>query len=473
MNYISELLWRRSFHCVLLCSSILYVIFVFLPVPYKDHDTLIYALIGKAIYSDGILPYDYAFDHKPFLTYFMYGPLAFFEGPQNIFAIFSLVCLIIISKIIHVVFLSRSMPFLLILFIMSVATIWNVSYSGNTEIVYISLQFLSLGFALRSKDQPTKLIASAAFAVAAVNVNYIAGIPLAPALLFCLYSTSGSFREFITRSFIYFAGSVCIYLAMVALLALAGADIGNYFSMQFKFLSGYSGTVQIPSMEFVVLTLGPVSVLAVALLIPVVKVVPQHKILCKTLLVFISFSFFSFAISGKYFTHYAFTITAPVSVVFLTLKYSQIWMRALFSVILIFAASSQFILTYKLSKFYYNQVDLRTYYSLLAREVKKYPIMSMNASIVPLYYAKLQPFHPLVWKNHPNIIFGEETDQYYTELLTQKPVFVMTNNSWCNNDGSSWIACVTLKDRYSEVQTMEDKWPAVGYSLYKLNHSPP
>jgi hypothetical protein len=41
--------------------------------PYVTDDALIYALIGKGVYAKGLLPFSYAFDHKPIFTYYIYG----------------------------------------------------------------------------------------------------------------------------------------------------------------------------------------------------------------------------------------------------------------------------------------------------------------------------------------------------------------------------------------------------------------
>ena len=88
MMFISRLLWRPEFHVLLLLMSLIKPGAELLTSQYMDHDSLIYTLVGAAIYRDGILPYDQFFDHKPFLLYFFYGPLGLFKSSINVFGLF-------------------------------------------------------------------------------------------------------------------------------------------------------------------------------------------------------------------------------------------------------------------------------------------------------------------------------------------------------------------------------------------------
>ena len=97
MTRLAALLNSARFHILLVLMLTLYVALAFLPLQFSDPDTLIYTLVGQAIYRDGILPYGVIFDHKPFLTYFLYGPLAFLDSRVNVFALFFVMWLLILA----------------------------------------------------------------------------------------------------------------------------------------------------------------------------------------------------------------------------------------------------------------------------------------------------------------------------------------------------------------------------------------
>jgi hypothetical protein len=467
MNRFSCLIWRPKFHILLLAST-LFLFVRYLPLSYIDHDTLIYTLVGQDIYKDGILPYGLFFDHKPFLIYFIYGPLAFINSSLNIFAIFTVLWIFILSSIAQLMLLKRSVPFLLTLFIMSAATFGNVSYSGNSEIVYVSLELLSVGLALGSARRPVWFLLSAAAAVAATNVNYSSGVPLLPTLLFCLYVSSRNTNHFLIRAPMYLVVSISFFGAALGLMALAGADLSVYFLMQRQFLSGYANNPLEPGIRIILLVCVPFLALGLALLLPGLSIKKEFRKLSAAMLLLAVFSLVSFFLSRKFFPHYAFGVIAPITVIFLTLEYSRPWLRSALTLALIGVALVQVATAINGASILWNRTNLYDTYAPLADVVKDQPLMSMHASIVPLYFSKLQPFQPLVWSDHAEIMYGIDADNYYMGLLDQKPPFVMTDKDWCKVDGASWSACAALEARYEQVQSQQDNPPIIGYSLYKL-----
>lgn len=465
---LARLLERPGFHVLLLLSSVTYLIVRCLPVPYMDHDVLIYTLVGEGIYRDGILPYGLIFDHKPFLTYFLYGPLAFLNSSLNIFALFSVVWLLVLASIVHTFLLMRTVPFLLTLFVLSVATLGNVSYSGNSEIVYVPFELLSVGLALGSANRPVWLVFSAAAAVAATSVNYISGLPLLPTLLYALYVSSSTSGRFLLRAPVYLLTSIVILGVAFILLAFAGTDVGEYLLLQRRFLSGYAGIRAEPSLRFLFLVGTPFLALGLALLMPGLSVKPQFRRLSTAMLLLAVVSASSFFMSGKFYNHYAFMVTAPIAVILLSLDYSRPWLRAVFSLVLVAAALAQLAPIIVGRSFLRTGPDLYGFYGPLAELVEDQPLMSMHASVVPLYFSELRPFHSLVWFDHAEIIYGTDADAYYAGLLDRQPPFVMTSIDWCKNDGDAWAACDILEANYDEVQSRHGQWPIEGYTLYQL-----
>lgn len=468
MNGFASLLWRPWFHTLLLFSPLAYLAGRDLWLQYSSSDTLIYTLVGEAIYRDGILPYNLVFDHKPFLTYLLYGPLAFIDIRWNVFVLFSVIWMIILAWIVYALLLKRSLPLLVVLFVMVVSTLGNVAFSGNTGIVYVPLELLAVGLALGSNGRPAWFALSAAAAVAAINVNYVAAIPLLPALLYSLYVSSSTLGWFSLRALTYLALSLAILSAALGLLAWAGTDLRAYFTLQQEFLSGYSGGREVPQLAFLVIVAGT-TILLLLFLLRIFAPQSHFKPLCIAMALLVNFSFLSFVMSGKYYYYYAFMITAPTAVMFLTLDYSRAWLRAFLCFFMIGGALS-FVF---LGMFFYlrdpgAKPDLRQVYAPLTEAVGSQPLMSMHASVVPLYFSNLHPFQPLVWHDHAEIIYGTGADKYYVDHLARRPSFVMTANDWCEGGGAAWTACDILKARYNKLQSQPSMWPIHSYSLYQL-----
>lgn len=467
MIRLARLLDRTSFHALLLLSSVVYVAILFLPHQYSDPDTLIYTLVGRAIFRDGTLPYGSVFDHKPFLTYFLYGPLTFLDGRINVFAIFSALWLLILALVSHLLLLDRSKSFLLVLFVLGLATLGNVSFTGNTEIVYVPLELLSVGLALRSGDRPSWLLFSAAAAVAAVSVNYAAGVPLVPTLLYCLYAKSNSVVSFLWASLFYLASSLVIIGVILGLLSLAGTDLGAYFSLQQKFLSGYSGIRRSVGPNFLVSTAISMMVFAAPVFLDLAPR-PELRNIHRAMALLAAASVISFLISGKFHPHYAFMVTAPAAVALLSMQTSRPALRAMTACFLVWAASFQAGTFISALWHPVRAQNLYEAYAPLNQAVGAGSLMSMHSSVVPLYFSGLQPFQPFVWIDHVEVIFGAGASDYYMDQLHKQPLFVMTENRLCEQREFLSEPCSFLDSQYKEIQSVADDGELVGYSLYQL-----
>lgn len=383
MTRLAFLLNSTGFHILLVLMLAFYGALAFLPLQFSDPDTLIYTLVGQAFYRDGILPYGLVFDHKPFLTYFLYGPLAFVDVRVNVFALFSVVWLVILAWIVHRVLLGRSKPFLLVLFVLGLATVGNVALTGNTEIVYVPLELLAVGLALGSAGRPGWFVASAAIAVAAVSVNYASGVPLAPTLLYGLFASSRSVSGFLLRAPIYLFACLAILGVALGLMALGGADLHNYFALQGRFLSGYSGDRRLAGSGFLIQCAVSVGVL---LLLAAPGISPRQELRasCRAMALLIVFSLLYFVLSTKFYPHYAFMVTAPAAVVLLSIDDSRLSLRAAMGCLLVWAAAIQAGLILAVLRHPQVTADLRMAYAPLREAVGDEPLMSMQSSVVPL-----------------------------------------------------------------------------------------
>lgn len=469
MNRFGNLIWNSRLQAILLLSQLIFLAVHVLPFQYSNYDTLIYAIIGKAIYRDGIMPYDYIFDHKPFLIYFFYGPLGLLESKINVFALFSVFWLLAISIVIYTILFKKRVPFLLILVLSICATFGTVSFSGNSEVVFVTLELLAIGLAFHSMDRPFLFILSAVTAVAAVNINYVSGPPLLFTLLYCLYISSRSISRFYYRSVVYLITCLIILFIVLGVLYFSGLDVINYLSLQRDFLLGYSGERLAVSTSFLIILLLP-SFSVLLVFFPNLFSSVEHRSLHMTMSILIISSVISFFLSAKFYNHYAFMVTAPAVVSFLTINYSRLWLRVTLTFSLILASFTYLCLS---AYFYLNSqysLDLWEFYRPLKEAVEDQPIMSMHASIVPLYFSGAEPFQPLAWFDHAEIIYGAGADDFYADLLKKFPSFVMTSEEWCEKQKQDRAACDALSAHYIQVQSRQTDWPAHGYSLYRLNH---
>ena len=326
-----------------------------------------------------------------------------------------------------------------------------------------------MGLALGSAGRPAWFVASAAIAVAAVSVNYASAVPLAPTLLYGLFASSRSVTRFLLRALLYLVVSLAVLGAALGLMALGGADLDSYFSLQGRFLSAYSGDRRLPGPGFLIQCAVSVGVLSV-LAAPGVFPRPQLRVACRAMALLIVFSLLYFVLSTKFYPHYAFMVTAPAAVVLLSIDDSRLRLRAAMGCLLVGAAAIQAGMTMAALRHPQFAGDLYQAYAALRDAVRDEPLMSMQSSVVPLYFSGLRAYQPLVWPNHAEIIHGQGADAYYAELLETQPPFVMTEYDLCTRRQSLPNACAVLNSRYDEVQSVPSGDSLIGYSLYELGH---
>ena len=430
-------------------------------------DTMLYGLAGHAIYAEGLLPYDVVFEHKPFLTYFLYGPLAFIDTRLNIFTLYAAVWIAISVFVARQVLLGKSASFASVALCLILAAQLGRVLNGNTELPVTVFAFLAIGWALRAETSSWRLPASAAAAVAAVNVNYVAAFILAPPILYCLFATARDFRHFLIKAAAYLSMAVGIVVAVFAMLALAGMDVVQYFEWQIKFLTTYSGQNQTPSGGFTLLVGASLLVAALAAL-PMAPVKPELRRPATALAIFVVFANLSFFISTKFHEHYIYLALAPAALILTTLDFSGATMRRVARLASV-AALVILLLPGRLTwQMIVPATDYRATYAPLAEAVDGSAVMPMRSSVMALFFAKLRPLQPFVWFDHAELVMGDEEDSYFTGLLEDRPTFVMTLDGWCAGGGAGWAACAALDRDYRLALTMESRPGVEGYDLYAL-----
>lgn len=456
----ARLLASKLFHTLLLVAWILYASRS-LSVQYIDHDTVLYALIGEGIYKYGVFPYGYAFDHKPFVLYFIYGIISLFESTANLFGILGIISVGLTSYIAYTFFLNRTLPFPIVFFVMALATYRTVGYTGNTEVLYVLFQFSAIA-ALISSVSMRGVVVSAFLTAICININYISALSLIPTLTIMMLFTSKIRTPY--ASFVLFSFSLIFFvLVLFAAFAFAGGDIGNYFAMQRDFLLGYGSGRNPVVPRFIWMTAIPIC-LSGLLLVPGVSRSKEFDKIFVPLFALMIFSAISFIANGKYYLHYAYAITAPAAVIVLSLNYERVRYRA--ALVWLLSLVAVLYLANFVRKPPAASVDLRKVYAPISEMVGGQKVLSMRASVVPLYFSGAYPYQPLVFQDQAAFFYGSGEDAYYKRMLDGQPMFVLTAFDWCQAEGAGWQSCAEVANGYDKVLAYDAEWDR-NYDLYR------
>ena len=399
-----------AFYLLMLCSLLLYFTIQFNE-PRGDIDDLLYILVGKGIYRYGLLPYDFVFEHKPVLTYVIYGPLDYISKSINVFSVLSLVCIILFAAIVYFKGIKQCLPFPVVLFASTLAIFKTVGYGGNTELIYVPLQILAIALMLEASKSMALFVSSVACVVVAANINYISFVQLLPALVFCLYVSTNTVKQFVARVILFGLLTLACNALVLFAMAAFGGNVVRYLDLQRRFLSGYQIVKEDPSPTFIVIVI--ISILGVGTILarggPLLR--PELKKSCWALGILIVSAVVTFCLSKKFYGHYLFAVTAPLIAMILSLDYRKVQLKMLlYSVLLGLCLFDGWrFANYLLSR--HVTQDLVAMYAPISRTVADEKMMSMRASIVPVYYSGVKPFQPFVMPDHVPNIFGSAEER--------------------------------------------------------------
>lgn len=476
MPDFGRFLENRAFK-IILCICLAMYFFAQFNVPYRDHDPFSYVLIGKGIYQYGVWPYGFVFDHKPILLYLIYGLLSFIDPHFYELKLLSAACILGVSLIVHGLLLDRPQSFIVVLAVVAACVVGTVGYSGNSELIYVPLELLSVGLLVGSRNRFSYFAGSAIVAIAAFNTNYACGFALFPALLYGLFATSQDWRRFCWRLALY--GVVCIVAmgAIVAIMFAGHADVFDYFGMQYRFLTQYAEGEGRPDLLFMAKLVGVSSATVLPFLPPLRAAERDQRQVDHMLVILLLSSILSLVLSGKYYSHYLYMGAGPATVLFLRAA-SRVAIGRM--ALLFFLVAVCGVYLYGFARFAidkrYAVDDLIKPYSRIAAIAGDAPVMSMRSNIVPLYYSGVYPFQRFVWFDQAGIIFGPREDAYFLQELGRQPRFVMTEHGWCAGKGAGWKSCRHVVRNYSQVISFagEGNVPSkriviIGYDLYQAH----
>ena len=458
---------NRTFVLIALAVALFYFAYHVMSFTALNIDLTVYAMVGRAIYRDGVLPYGEVFDHKPFLTYFIYGLLAYNPLETNIFALFGLLCTFLTSVFARRLLLARQVALPAVFLAMFVAAHQRaVQQSANTEVLLVLLAFIAVGLLLRPGQQKSDFLFSAIAAVSAININYIAGLFLMPAMLFALFIRSAGGSKFVRSAFLMLGLSMLIWATALALLATAGMDVAEYFRLQYMFLTGYNDEVHPIRSTFVVVSC-VCAVVAIAPFLQWSPIRPEARNAAVAMSFLIFAGLMSFVVNGKYFLHYLYLVTAPTAVILLSFDWQTSWRRFVPMIALALTVIGYAGVTLILHKFYQYPPTLYEQYRPLTDKVRGTTVMPMRASARIVYYSEARISQPMVFFHHAYLVYGDGEDDYYLSHFDDEHDYVITGYGWCDKDGRGWRSCARLAQDYTEVLSLPSDYPHDGFQLYE------
>lgn len=452
----------------LIALAALLVFVLSLARPYTTDDVLIYSLIGKAIYEKGMMPFTYAFDHKPLFTYYIYGLLAVLV-PDNTpkYQVLSILAYALTALVTRA-FVKRE-SWLVQFAILTGLAIKFLRYGANTELFFAPLALISVLLALRSRGW-VGLAFAGIFAAMAFNINYIAVFAVGPAVLYTLFSNGESRPRQFGSLLVYAVGFLLgILLVFTPLLLKDPNLVAGFFAAQRKFLASYSQ----PQGHFVIVFF--VSALPLlALLWVSLRCDAQDRRVRNILAIAAVSSFIGALVPGKFFDHYLYVMVPPLVALYAlsTHAYKRVVLLVSMAALVCFSLPS-FVKGFGPLQQIRAAYDF-TQFRQLKEMIGDEKLLSIKAHHAITYFSDATPAQPLVWFDHARLIYGPKEDDYFLAYLEQRPRFIITIANMCNAPRAELEvpkSCDLIQARYSQVMTIADPIGWRSAFVYRLNGS--
>lgn len=425
--------------------------------PFSDPDVLIYGEIGRAIYERGLLPYEWAFDHKPVVAYYIYGLAAVLlplHWPQ-----FQILCLLVFLLIAYLIrdLVARG-SYGLHLFLISVLSFKFLKFSGNTEAVFLLFALASFWALIRMSNR-VGLVASGLLAACAFHVNYLACFLIGPAALFLLATREpgGEWKGFLRRLGLYVTGFLLGWvLVFLPFLFKNPSLITSYFVAQMGFLSGYQSSFDFTQSTKFLSYLLPLLLLLWVCRHPAPGFERLHRM---GWIAWIS-ALIGTLLSVRFYPHYAFPLAVLAVFLWLVSEHPR---RKVFMVVTV-AILALSPIKYGVGMLTSIPEIGRAYdfspYEQVKAMVGEDPVLAVRASHIPFYYARIVPSQPMIWSDHAAIRYREAEDEYYLSYLNRQPPWVMMTRGRCEGEYEMRMpeTCRQLRRDYQRVLTLDEKY---------------
>ncbi|GAB31256.1 hypothetical protein BJI49_08395 [Acetobacter pasteurianus] len=479
MSDLQTILKNKVFVFIICLCSILYI-FSYLILPFSTADTIFYALIGRSLLQEHILPYQYVFDHKPFGVYVVYGAWDALTAPLPVgkFTVLALLSLAAFAA------MARSIWHTRWLWVFAALALLGAPFellAGNTETLLITTELAVLWLARKgtlATIQPTTrilwLLAAGGTFGLTVNINYLEGICLFLPVCFLLLANT---RPILNISL--FAIGTCGGLAaLFAPYFIQGHHaLADYFTQQHQFLHAYSAKLS-KRIKSVLLIAAYLAVFSPILIKwfgqkSILKMAPTPDTTLLTLW-FVS-SVPAALLSGHLLNHYSILWLGPITIMFAMLveNYTKFSIYSLLPLILFQSYNIQNDI-HKNIKEYSNLNHIN--YKYIHEITENQKILNIRAQQSHFYMGHLISFDKYLFHDHIDIVYGKNATQHYLQDLAEHPVFVMLPYKGCSTGEIELSVCSYIQQNYHQVYSVRigkinrKKPNRLSFELYKLQN---
>ena len=421
---------------------------------YVAIDTTIYTIIGKDIVESLTLPYGNTFDHKPLLTYYIYGFFYYLIGQKHLYLSIAFACALSSAIILSGKNFNK---FLVVSSFLLVSSFLIENFSGNTEMLMLPFICLYIFFYTSKINVKYQFFLIGATAALLFNINYLAAAIMMPSTLYMFFSKG--FESYIYRILKFLAGFLFLCFILFFPFYFTNQSVTEYFTLQYQFLTGYSGSA---SRLNGLVYLSKFIVIFLPIVIFYVIKTKRDKNFYVTLLLYVGTILGAF-VSDRGYTHYLEPMVIPLSMMFWAVI-TQEKAVIIAVIILPIAAALTYLLPLKIDEL--NKINIKTYQAQqdlshlnkLAR-INNSALNIQSTHIVYLY-SDLNNVNKLIWSNHPQIVFGSYANDYYIKELGKSPYLVMTAVDMCDEPNK---ICNLINNHYVFDSTSKIH---TGYDLY-------
>lgn len=480
MSDLQTILKNKIFVFIISLCSIFYT-FSYLILPFSTADTTFYALIGRSLLQEHILPYQYVFDHKPFGVYVLYGVWDALTAhlPVGKFTVLALLSLAAFAVMARSIWRTRW------LWVFTALVLLGAPFellAGNTETLLITTELAVIWLTRKGTLATTHhaallLLAAGVTFGLTVNINYLEGISLLLPVCFLLLANP---RPFLNVT--VFALGTCGGLAILfsPYLMQGHHALADYFAQQHAFLHAYSAKLSKRIKAVLLLTT------YLAVFSPILIKWFRQKCILKTApapdttlltLWFVS-SVPAALLSGHAFSHYSGLWFAPLSIMLVLLAQQKGALPkgalAPACALTLFSGGQEIQANLTLHR-NLEKID----YTQVANMAAGQRVLNIRAHHAHYYMANLISADRYLFRDHIDIVFKKQATQHYLDDLAQRPAFVMLPYAGCQTGAIEQPICAVLQSHYQQVyavRTVHKKTrhkidaSDLSFELYKLKN---
>ncbi|WP_338332428.1 hypothetical protein [Acetobacter sp. LMG 32666] len=454
----------------LLLAVFIYIL-SYLLIPFANEDPAYYTVLGRGMLRYHLLPYAYAFDHKPLGVDLFYGLwdqiTPFYRGKFTLLAFVLSGVIVCVCRAFGA--FSRWTAFILLIV---GGAIFDI-LSGNSELVLLTGEALCLTLMLKGleKNQNSLFFLAGCVAAFVVNVNYLAALCLlAPASV--LLFSPGWFR--LSRCGLTLLGGITGLVVLFSPYVMAGhGALQSYFSMQQNFLHHYSGSwherlrcLFWNTVDAVLLS--PILLAWCRRFSPMDWTIENRKNLLLPLW-FLS-SLPATILSGHPFDHYFLLCFVPAAIMWAILLRQNVTLTG-YTLIPFFVFVAFFMVQNTHKNINTLRFSNRVNYAALHKEIGLKKVLNIRTHESVFYMSDLNPFDPYLFYTHIDIMYGQQAWQHYLQDLEQNAPYVVMPYDACTRHQVEAPVCQWIQAHYQliyAVNVRPSRPNKFSLSIYKL-----